>query len=118
MTGYRFISVSEIVATYMFGFGTNKVAYEELRSWAQHLEKRLSTKNYKTIARCMEKHIAELQREDRGFLFNVGDHSIKLAEGKTKKDLDEHVLSYADTDVLEAMVYAPKEYKKNVEITV
>jgi len=117
MTGYRFINAKQLVATYMVGFGTNKVTYNELTNWAQHLQKRLSTKNYKTIPLYMEKHIAEMQRYDRGFLFTVGDYAIKLADGKTKKDLDEHVLSYADTDVLEAMFYAHEEYKKSEEIT-
>lgn len=112
MIGYRFIPIKQLVATYMVGFETSRVGYGELRDWAQHLEKTLSTKNYKTISLCGEKYIAELQREDRGFLFTIGDYSIKLANGKTKKDLDEHVLSYADTDVLEATFRAHKEDKK------
>lgn len=118
MTGYRFISTKQIVATYMFGFDRKKITYEELRDWSQHLKNRLSTTNYKTVPLYKEKHITELQREDKGFLFRFDDTAIRLADGKTKKDLEEHVLYYTDTDVLEAMIYANKEYKKNIEVTV
>ena len=115
MIGYRFIPIKQLVATCMVGLGKNKITYSELNVWAEYLKKSLSTESYKTITIFGQKNIDELRITDNGFLFRVGEYSIKLADGKTKKDLDEHILSYTDTDVLEATFRAPKDYKKNAK---
>ena len=112
MKGYRFINAKQSIASYMVGFETNKMTYSEFNSWSQYLEKALTTKDYKAIVFYGKKYLDELQREDDGFLFNIGDYSISLADGKTKHHLDEHVLSYVDADVLLAMLEAPTEYKR------
>ena len=116
MKGYRFINAKQSIASYMVGFGTNKMSYSEFTNWSQYLEKVLTTKDYQAIVFYGKRYLDELQREDDGFLFDIGDYSIKLAKGKSKKDLDDHVLSYVEVETLIELLNAPKGYKKKNEI--
>lgn len=112
MKRYRFINLKQSIASYMVGFQTNRMTHSELNDWSQYLEKVLTTDDYQAIVFHGKRYLDELQKEDDGFLFNIGDNSIKLADGKTKHDLDEHVLSYVDANVLLAMLEAPDYYKR------
>ena len=115
MKRYRFINLKQSIASYMVGFQTNRMTHSELNDWSQYLEKVLTTDDYQAIVFHGKRYLDELQKEDDGFLFNIGDNSIKLADGKTKHDLDEHVLSYVDADILLAMLEAPNYYKRLTE---
>ena len=110
--GYRFISAKQSIASYMVGFETNRMTYAEFNNWSSYLEKVLSTKGYKAIVFYGKRYLDELKREDEGFLFNIGDYSITLAEGKSIHHLDKHILSYVEVDVLLEMLEAPNGYKK------
>ena len=112
MKRYRFINLKQSIASYMVGFQTNRMTHSELNDWSQYLEKVLTTDDYQAIVFHGKRYLDELQKEDDSFLFNIGDNSIKLADGKTKHDLDEHVLSYVDANVLLAMLEAPDCYKR------
>lgn len=112
MKGYRFINAKQSIASYMIGLKTNRLTYDEFSNWSKYLEKVLTTKDYQVIVFYSQRYIDELKREDDGFLFKFGDHSIRLADGKTKGHLDEHVLSYVDGDILLAMLKASNDYKK------
>ena len=96
------------------------MTYSEFNNWSQYLERILTKKGYQAIVFYGKRYLEELQREDDGFLFNIGDSSIRLADGKTKHDLDEHVLSYVDSDVLMTLLDAPARYtqaKESEELT-
>lgn len=112
MKRYRFLNLKQSIASYMVGFQTDRMTHSELNDWSQYLEKVLTTDDYQAIVFHGKRYLDELQKEDDGFLFNIGDNSIKLADGKTKHDLDEHILSYVDANVLLAMLEAPDYYKR------
>lgn len=115
MKGYRFIYAKQCIAGYMVAFKTNKMTVAEFNRFAQFLEKTLTTEEYQAIAFCGKRYLDELKREDDGFLFNIGDSTIKLADGKSKHDLDEHILSYVETDVLLEMLHSPSKYRPSKE---
>ena len=115
MKGYRYINAMQSIASYMVGFETNRITYDEFNSWSQYLEKTLSIDDCQAIVFYGKNYLDELEHEDKGFLFNIGHYSISLANGKTKADLDEHVLSYVDADILLALLDAPAGYEKEKE---
>lgn len=116
MKRFRYISAEQSIASYMVGFKTNRISYPEFNRWSCYLQDLLTTEDYQAIVFYGKRYIDELQREDDGFLFDIGDYSIKLAKGKSKKDLDDHVLSYVEVETLIELLNAPKGYKKKNEI--
>ena len=119
MRGYRFINTMQSIASFMVGFETNRISYEEYNEWCKYLQKSLTTKEYRAIVYYGNRYLDELKREDEGFLFDIGDYSIKLAKGRTKEDLDKYVLDYVEASVVLKMLDAADRYKtKNKELCV
>lgn len=117
MKGYRIISAEQSIASYMIGFETNTITYDEYNNWSQYLQEVLTTKYYQAIVFHSKTHLDELAREDGGFLFDIGNCLIKLAKGKSKHHLDEYVLSHVKSDILLGMLAAADAYKKEKEIS-
>ena len=111
MKGYRFINTMQSVASFMVGFETNRMTYNEYNDWCKYLQKELTTKEYRAIVYYGNRYLDELKREDNGFLFDIGDYSIKLAKGRTKSDLDKYVLAYVEADVVLKMLDAAEKFK-------
>jgi len=112
MKGYRFINTMQSIASFMAGFETDRISYGEYNTWCEYLQKALTTKEYRAIVYYGNRYLEELKREDDGFLFDIGDYSIKLAKGRTKEDLDKYVLDYVEVDVVLKMLDAVEKFKR------
>lgn len=113
MKGHRFINAQQSIACYMVAFETNRMTYAEFNNWSHYLEKVLTTKDCQVIVFYGKRYLEELRREDDGFLFDIKDSLIRLADGKSKYHLDEHILSYVDYDILSAILLdASSGYKQ------
>ena len=115
MKRLTFINLEQIVSTYMVAFKTRSVSYSEICKWSQHIEESLSNANHKIVALYGNRYAEEIKRKGAD-MFVVGDCAISLAEYRSKKDLDEHILSYVDGNVLIGMFSASEKYKCSSKI--
>ena len=106
----RFISSEQSIASFMIGFETDEMTYEEYNQWSEYLERYLSTKNVQVKVCYGSNYLQELECED-GCLFKFDEDAIKLAKGKTLHDLDFKVFSFvAGTTVIPLFVQIKKNY--------
>ena len=120
MKKHIFVNMDQIIASYMVGFNKRSITKTEISKWSQFLEKTLSNEDCKVTALYGERYLTELKREDRGFLFNIGESEISLAEGKDFNHLDQQIFSYVSVDLLLGLLNAPEKYKakkENEELT-
>lgn len=112
MKQYRYITSEQSIASYMLGFNTNEMTYDQYNEWSDYLEKKLTTGNIQAKVYYSSNDLMELERQDKGYLFNIGNKSITLARGKTLDHLDYEVMSYMDVDTLLAVIDAIDAYQK------
>ncbi|MBE7073773.1 MAG: hypothetical protein E7379_01630 [Clostridiales bacterium] len=111
----RFIDAKQSIASYMVGFHKREMTFLEFNKWSSYLEKRLSNNDCQTIVLCGKRYLDELKREDCYNLFNIGRETIRLAENKTKRDLDMQIFSYIEVDTLLDLLDAPNGYEVDRE---
>jgi len=111
MKNFRYITSEQVIASYMAGFNQNKMTYEDYYNWSEYLYKKLNVDDYQTIVFYGKEYLKKLEREDDGFLFDFGDMNISLAKNRTKKDLDKHILSFVDGEILLLLLGLIELYK-------
>lgn len=112
MKQYRIITSEQSIASYMVGLNTKEMTYDQYNDWSEYLEKKLTTGNIQAKVYYGKNELAELERQDRGNLFVLGNRSITLARDKTLDHLDYQVMSYMDVDTLLAVIDAIEAYQK------
>ena len=108
MKHYTFITLEQLLASYMVKFETNKVSKVEIKRWANYLSKRISNKQKEAIALHYDIYEKEIKQERIDY-FVVENGNYYLTNGVTVEDLDNHIISYMHIELIMAFLDA-KDY--------
>lgn len=101
MVGYNFITLEQLIATYMVKFKTTVVSKKEVNRWARHYAKKMNNEEIKSIIFFNEQYVKN--ENDVRKLFISRDDMYYLANGVKRSELDAKILSYMHVDLLMKM---------------
>ena len=81
----------------------DKITIQEIKDYGIKVEETLVSNNIRAILLYSNEYTKEFL-EDYSEFFEKDGENIKIKEGKTTKDLREHILSYVPVDVLLALI--------------